>query len=317
VWRQDANGEVNLCATCPTPPVNVGAASTPNYDALAAAAISDLPGGGKFFAGQRADPFFVDLGAVFDLLQVRPMAAVNTLKGSNVHTIALQLPISAITSDGQTPTDPKAGDAIIGVWTAAYRQTTRVLNTDGTPPQTSGDYVQVSRLGMPLDNEVIIPLGQKDLWSQTPPSRDAQFKQYTDNPEPANLLKLLYKVNIPPTPRTDISAVFLLGVPGLNNPGTSVPADELRLNLAIPPSANPNRMGVLANDTAGFPNGRRLNDDVVDIELQAVAGATYPLIDKSFTPDPLASKLGDGVDGPDKQPLATFPYVASPYPGTP
>jgi hypothetical protein len=316
VTRVDANGSSVLCDACKTPPVNVGAASTPNYDTLATAAINDLGSDTRVFAGQRADPFFIDLGAVFDLLQVRPAdKAVNSLKGTNVHTIAIQVPITAVTNDGMMPASAGAGNAIIGVWTAAYRQSTTVLG--GGTVQHSGDFVQVSRLGMPLTNEIIIPVGQKDHWNQVRPASDSQFKSYHDDPEPARLLKLLYNVAIPPTPRSDITAIFLTGVPGLNMPANGVMADELRLNLAIPPSANPNRLGVVGGDTAGFPNGRRLNDDVVDIAIQAVAGATYPLIDKNFTPDPLASKLGDGVDAPDKQPLGTFPYVASPYPGTP
>ncbi len=317
VTRVDANGSMVLCSACKTPPVNVGQASTPNYPALAQAATNPLPGGGQVFAGQRADPFFIDLGAVFDLLQLRPTAAVNTLKGSNVHSIVLQVPIGSLTNDGQRPADPKASDAIIGVWTAAYRQSTSVLNTDGTPPQESGGYVQVSRLGMPLTNELLIPIAQQDHFGESAPADDAQYMQYYTDPEPARLLKLIHNINVPPTPRGDISEIFLFGVPGLNNTGTNLPADELRLNVAVPPTVNPNRLGVLANDTQGFPNGRRLTDDVVDIVLQAMAGATYPLIDKSFTPDPAASTLGDGVDAPDEAPLPAFPYVATPYPGTP
>jgi len=333
VTRVDARGSTVLGDNLPTPPVNVGAKSTPNYDALANMAIKDLGNGVTVFAGDRKDPFFVDLGSLFDLLQIRKLpgnmgGGVDALAMKNVHSIVIQVPITQLTNNGQAASDPMGSNAVIGVWTTASLQQTSVLtqtaqngtNGPATVVVDTGPFVQVSRLGMPLTNEVLIPVGTKDQFNSTTPANDAQYAGLLNNPEPANLLKLLYNIQIPPTPRTDILAIFDLGVPGLNqqvagNKGT--PADELRLNMAIPVTATPNRMGVLAKDNQGFPNGRRLTDDVVDIELNALAGAVYPLIDPNFKPDPLAGQLGDGVDASSKPPLATFPYVASPLPGFP
>lgn len=319
VTQVDAKGSTVLGSNLPTPPVNIGPKSTPSYDALANAAISALSNGAKVFAGQRADPFFVDLGSVFDLLTIRKLpgnagGGVNALAGYNVHAIVLQVPISAITANGSTPTDPKDPNAVIGTWSTASRKTASVLSA-GAAPSESGNWVQISRLGMPLVNEVVIPLGKKDLWNGSKPSDDAQFLSYVTDPEPARLLKALYNIQVPPTPRDDLVAIFLTGIKGLNMPANVTPCEQLRLNVAIPPSASPNRMGVLGGDLQGYPNGRRLLDDVTDISLNAVAGAAYPLFHQGFTPDPLAGKLGDGVDGPDKPYLTSFPYVASPYRG--
>lgn len=317
-------GETVLGSNIPTPPSNVGPASTPNYANLQAQAVKDV-GGVKTFAGQSDDPFFADLGGLFDLLTIRKLpgnagGGHDGLKGFNVQSIALQIPKTDLTSDNTNPTDPKGASSVIGVWTTASRQSTTVLG--GGASNSSGDYVQVSRLGAPLVNEVVVPLGAKDLWNGSQPADDAQFANGVANPELGVLLNKLYKIKVPPqgdfgtaTQRDDLEAIFLTGIAGLTQPPNVKPSEELRLNLAIASTKNPNRLGVLAKDNQGYPNGRRLSDDVVDISEQAVAGAAYPLFHKDFTPDPLASKLGDGVNTNDKAFRGSFPYLALPNQG--
>lgn len=315
VHRIDDTGNQTLGSGLLVPPVNIGPASTPNYEALAASAVYDLPGGTRVFAGQRDDPFFVDLGAVFDLLTIRPGAPGNAgggkdgLDGYNCQTIAIQIPISMLTNDGTTPQKPDDPAAVIGVWASAARPEVLTLSSDGN--HVSGtNMVQVSRLGLPLVNEVVIPLGFKDLWNVSQPGADAQFLSYVQNPELAGLLNALYGVNVPPTPRNDLVAVFLTGVAGLNQPPNVTPCEQIRLNMAIPPNPAPSRFGVLAGDLAGFPNGRRLADDVVDIELRAVAGVLVPGF--NISPNNL---LGDGTDLNDVSFLPAFPYVGTPHQG--
>ena len=302
-----------------TPPNNIGPKSTPNYDALAAAAVADLPGGIKVFAGQRDDPFYVDLGATFDLLTIRPGApgtkggGRDALAGFNVLTIALQVPIVGLTNDGVMPAAANHQFAVIGAWTTAYRQTTRVLQA-GKPAQSSGDWVQISRLGHPLVNEVVAPLGAKDLFNSLQPSGDGVLLGAVQDLEAARLLHALYGLDVPATPRSDTVTIFLTGIPGLTKPNVAAAkaSEELRLNLAVPVTAAPNRMGVLGGDNGGYPNGRRLIDDVVDITLQVAAGGT------PFTPATNKApnnQLGDGVNQNDKPFLASFPYVASPSQG--
>ncbi|MBI1927171.1 DUF4331 domain-containing protein [Candidatus Poribacteria bacterium] len=320
ITRVTPTGSTVIGENLATPPVNIGPKSTPNYDALAAAAVHTLSTGAKVFAGQRDDPFFVDLGSVFDLLTIRKLpgnqgGGKDDLKGYNCHTIALQIPINLLTKDGSMPKEPKDGAAVIGVWTTSSRKELKVLNAPGEPPTTEGDWVQVSRLGMPLVNEVVVPLGAKDLWNASKPEDDAQFLAGVTDPEPARLLKLLYNINVPPTPRDDLVAIFLTGIPGLTQPPNVKPSEQLRLNVAIPPSAKPHPLGVVGGDLAGFPNGRRLADDTTDIELKAVAGAVYPLFHPDFKADPVAGLLGDGVDGNDLPFLSSFPYVGSPHQG--
>ena len=305
----------DVAQNLPVPPVNIGKTSLPDYDSVANQAVRTLPTGETVFAGQRADSFYGDVGAIFDLLQIRKLpgnagGGVNTFAGFNVNSIALQVPITMLTKDGSRPTDAKAASAVIGVWSTAHRRTTTVLRP-GIGATFDGPFVQISRLGNPLVNEAVIPLGQKDLFNASLPQNDGQFLPSVVDPEVAKLYKLLFMIDSPPAPRMDLVAVFLTGVPGLNQPPGVTPSEELRLNVAIPPTASPNRMGVLGGDLAGFPNGRRLNDDVIDIAFQAVAGI---LVD-GFKNAP-NSQLGDGVDGPSTQPRATFPYLASPYSGT-
>jgi len=231
---------------------------------------------------------------------------VDGVGGYNVMSVVMQVPKEKLTKDGTTP-DPSRSNNVIGIWDTAERQQTRVINGDGTIG-FSGPEVQVSRLGMPLVNEIVIPLGKKDLFNATEPSNDvANFGAYVVDPEPAKLLHALFGINVPPAPRNDLVTVFATGVPGLNQPAGVSPGEMLRLNMSIPPSATPNRLGVLAGDLAGFPNGRRLADDVVDIELRVVAGV---LVDGfNIAPN---NQLGDGIDANDMPYLPYFPYVGPP-----
>ena len=306
----DTNQEIVL-GTGRVAPYFVGPTSMPDYASLAQSAIQTLPGGYKVFVGPRDDPFFVDLAAVFDLLSIRRPPGdkgkgVDGVGGYNVMSVVLQVPKERLTKDGMAP-DPAKNNNIIGIWDTAERQQTRVLNGDGTIG-FSGPEIQVSRLGMPLVNEIVIPLGKKDLFNASEPSKDvANFGAYVVDPEPAKLLHGIFGINVPPAPRSDLVSVFATGVPGLNQPTGVSPGEMLRLNMSIPPAAAPKTLGVLAGDIAGFPNGRRLGDDVVDIELRVVAGV---LVD-GFNVAP-NNRLGDGIDANDLPFLPYFPYVAPP-----
>jgi len=295
----------------PTPPVNIGVRSTPNYDALAAAAVRQLPGGVQVFAGQRDDPFFVDLN-VFDLLAVPPADTDNadSLAGYNTHTIALEVPMTMLTSNGARPMSAGDPTAVIGIWSTASRPSVTV-RSEGTE-KGRGNYVQVSRLGQPLVNEVVIPRGAKDLFNALEPTGDAAALPFVLDPEVPKLLSALFGIMSPPAPREDLVTIFLTGIPGLNQPPGVRPAEMLRLNVAVTPVFTPHPLGVLAGDIAGFPNGRRLGDDVVDIALRAMAGAT-PLTPTFNTG--INAQLGDGVGGNDKPFLTVFPYVAAPHAG--
>jgi hypothetical protein len=295
----------------PTPPVNVGLRSTPNYDALATAAVRQLPNGIQVFAGQRDDPFFVDLN-VFDLLAVPPADVNNfdSLAGFNVHTIAIEIPIASLTATGSRPSSPADPNAVIGVWSTASRPS--VTTRGGGQERHSERYVQVSRLGHPLVNEVVIPRGTKDVFNSLEPTGDAAALGFVTDPEVPKLLAALFGIQSPPAPRNDLVTIFLTGIQGLNQPPNVTPSEMLRLNVAIGPAGNPLALGVLAGDIAGFPNGRRLVDDVVDIAVRAMAGAT-PL-----TPNfnrGINAQLGDGVNANDKPFLDVFPFVAAPHPG--
>jgi Domain of unknown function (DUF4331) len=318
------------------PPCNIGPRSTPNYDALAAAARHHLPSGEWVFAGQRNDGFFVDLGAIFDLGDIRelqpfhliPSAAgtsVDPLKTLNIHTIAIKIPIWKLTRDGSVPSDPMAAKSVLGIWGGASRRKVRVLDDHGNGTKGSGPWVQVSRLGNPLFNEVIVPVGDKDRWNGLDPINDNQFEKYVNQPELAKLLPVLYPGVFPNLAaytknRADLHAILLTGipsgiVPGFQNLTGPKPADMLRLNVAIPPASDPNAFGVVGGDLAGFPNGRRVFDDIVSIELKAIAGATIPLVDSSYSVDSavglVQSYLTPGVD----RYQSDFPYLGSPHDG--
>jgi hypothetical protein len=307
----------------PTPPVNIGPRSTPGYATLAAGAVRTLPGDIKVFAGQRDDPFYVDLGSVFDLLGLRPFNAfhviplapepgVDAVARYNTHTIAIQVPISQLT----VPDRPT-----IGIYANASRQRVRMLRNDGSAQHLS-NLIQVSRLGEPLINEVVIPLAEKDFWNREDPDDDDQFLEFYRSPEVARLINALYPAteDIKETDRDDLVAILLTGVPSLNFTGPRK-ADLLRLNTSIPPAGpvagTGNRLGVLAGDFAGFPNGRRLEDDVVDIEVRAIAEGYGPFLNgllglPNKSPN---NQLGDGVDANDKSFLSAFPYVPTPHQG--
>jgi hypothetical protein len=306
------------------PPCNIGPLSTPDYPGLAAAAVHSLGGGISVFAGQRAEAFYVDLGAIFDLGDLRPFAAgVNATNHLNVHSIAIQVPISAVTIKGH-PT--------IGVWTTASRQRVTLWDADRGENVNSGPFRQVSRLGNPLINEVVIALGDKDRWNSLPPAGDKQFAHYYTQPGLAALLPGLYPGVFPNLAalvasgkaRADLEAILLTGIPsglipGFTNLTGSVLADMLRLNTAIAPTPADKQSiyGLVGGDAGGFPNGRRITDDVVAIELRAIAGAVYALVDKSFTPDAAADKLTDGLTpaSVSAPPLSRFPYLGVPYSG--
>ena len=297
-----------LASDVPTPPVNIGPRSTPNYEALAASAIRQLPGGIQVFAGQRDDPFFVDLN-VFDLLAVPPADTNNfdSLAGFNVHTIAIEVPIGSLTASGGRPTGASDPNAVIGVWSTASRPS--VTSRGGGEERHSTNYVQVSRLGQPLVNEVVIPRGVKNTSNALEPTGDGAALSFVTDPEVPKLLSALFGIQSPPAPRNDLVTIFLTGIPGLNQRPNVTPSEMLRLNVAIASTASPNPLGVLGGDTQGFPNGRRLGDDVVDIALRAMAGAT-PLT-PSFNTG-INARLGDGVPANDKP---SFPFVPTPQPG--
>lgn len=308
-----------IAENLPVAPPNVGAASFPDYDSVAAQAIVEVPGmhGWKLFAGPRDDPFFVDLN-LFDLLSIRPGppgnrgGGIDSLAGTNVLTIAVQAPISAVVRPACNMGNPADVNCVVGMWTTTSRQATRVLNGEAAPT-FDGPWVQVSRLSAALVNEVVVPLAFKDVFNASEPKNDGRFLSVVTDPEPARLLKAIYGLDVPPTPRNDLVTIFLTGIPGLNQPPDVQPAEIAHLNLAVPVTANPNRMGVLGGDNQGYPNGRRLADDVTDISLQAVAGGTPFTAAQNVAPN---NQLGDGVDQNDKPFLSTFPYVASPHQGT-
>ncbi len=329
IMRTDRGWErYELAQNVPVAPWNVGVRSyaTTPYDTVANAAITDIGFGKLAFAGPRDDPFFVDLGSIFDLGGLRPLngahliplpaeAGKDYVAGYNVHTISLQIPTARLTN---------GSDPVIGVWATTARRTQRVLNEhEGNRGRHRGDWVQVSRLGMPLVNEVVIPVGLKDKFNASQPRNDiANFGGSIINPELGALIPVLYPGVTVPTQvdaglglggREDLAVIFATGLPGLNRSATfSVPGEMLRLNTSIAPNPTPNRLGVLGGDTQGFPNGRRLTDDVTDIELQAVAGNTPFTPAFRIAPN---NALGDGVDGNDKPFGPSFPYMASPPDG--
>jgi hypothetical protein len=312
-------------------PANIGPKSTPDYASLANDAVRNMSNnGGKVFAGPRDDSFFVDIGSIVDLLTLRPVqqlhmvppvaqsaAGVDGLKGYNVHTIAIQVPVTQLVAGGTAPSGPAANNAVIGVWASSSRARVTVLNAGATGRQSVGGSQQVSRLGMPLVNEVVLPLAFKDIFNASEPAGDAPlftsneaFRNRVLDPELAKLYTLLYGISVPPPPRNDLVQVFLTGLPGANMPPNVVPAEMIRLNVAVPVTAQPNRLGAIAGDLGGFPNGRRLGDDVVDIALRVVAGVLVEGFNKSPN-----NALTDGVDANDRPFLSTFPYVALPHQG--
>ncbi|GAA2037977.1 DUF4331 domain-containing protein [Catenulispora yoronensis] len=346
VTRVDAGGRcTELGSGLACPPCNIGPLSTPDYPGLARAAVHNLGGGRTVFAGQRAEGFYVDLGAIFDLGDLRPIAnlhatfglpgvaaapGVNSTAQLNVHSIAIQVPVRELTRHGWNGSDPTDPRAVIGVWTTASRRKALIRETEAGEKLEYGPYTQVSRLGNPLFNEVLVPMARKDRWNALPPSDDKVFADGVAHPELAQLLPVLYPgafphlaaLNAAGTARADLLAILLTGipagiVPGFQNFTGATQADMLRLNTAIKPAANPNNLGLIGGDPAGFPNGRRVADDVVTVELRAIAGATYALVDKTYTPDAAIAAVSDGLTAADVPAgyLSHFPYLGVPYSG--
>jgi hypothetical protein len=364
---------INLVSGAKTPPVNIGSKSTPNYQALRDAATYQLTQGGdvvQIFAGQADDPFWVDL-QVFDLLTLRgqnpPIGTgnsnnipIDTLSGFNVHALAIEVPISRLTA---------SNEPVLGVWATSRRPSMRVLEgLSGLGNQThSGQPVQVSRLGMPLVNEVVLPLDLKDVFNSLPPQLDfsfystpflgGKFQEAVENPELAQLLCALYGVRVPGDGNMDCNTDRQTGIPlsgrgdlfdtfyagivlkrpfavntasgtitlpagtNVNRPSPFFPGEMIRINTVISGTIcapAPSRLGLLGGDLCGFPNGRRLEDDVVDVTLRAVAGAAYSLVDntRSFVYDSsLNNVFDDGLDKNDVSFSPAFPYLGLPHSG--
>ncbi|MCB0097548.1 MAG: DUF4331 domain-containing protein [Caldilineaceae bacterium] len=374
ITEQTAAGSAALVANELAAPVNIGSKSTPNYQSLADTGLHMVTDNGdalKLFAGQTDDAFWVDL-QVFDLLTLRGHDApigygssynipVDSVSGFNVHSLVIEAPISRLTQGAET---------VLGVWAAARRPAMRVLQgAAGLGTQSaSGADIQVSRLGMPLVNEVVLPVALKDAFNSLTPADDLTIyidptfgpilQKSVEDPEVGNLLCALYGVPLPGDANDDCKTEFQVGTPrsgrgdifdiflngmvlaseftiqtasgpmtlpagfNVNRPADAVPAEMIRINTAIKGDTcapEPSRLGVLGGDACGFPNGRRLSDDVVDIELLAVAGAAYGVLDgrdASFAFDPnLINVLDDRLDHNDTPFRDTFPYMATAHSG--
>lgn len=337
VYKKDSGGVTSLFTGALTPPSNVGchsfatnwSVSIPaqacadnngiaKYEQLAMNAVYGLANGeGKVFAGQRRDSFFADVGSIFDLLSIRgsfSSGGYNLFDQFSVQTIALQVPIAKLTA---------GGDPVVGFWATNSRKSTRVLPSPnknepdgadiGEGKITSKEWKQVSRLGLALVNEAVIPMAMKDKFNASAPKNDvANFAGPVTDPELAKLLHAIYGVSVPPAPRQDLVDALLLGVPGLNRPaGSPVPSDQLRLNTSTPVcTSGCSTMGVIAGDNQGYPNGRRLTDDVIDISERVIAGVLV----QGYNVSP-NNALGDGVNGTPYSFGGTFPYLASPVDG--
>jgi len=316
--------------TVTVPPPNIGPRTTPGYGQLSLSYVNILDGGadpsaaGALFAGQRDDPAFGDFGSLGDLLAIRPLGARHSIEGrkakardtrSGLDTmvIAMQAPIAWLTATGTTPTDPADPAAVIGIWAGASR-----VGADGS-------LTQVSRVGAPLVQELLVPYGQRDAWRAADPSDDQAFQALYEQPQLAALLAQAYPGIEPPrtTGRSDLVQILGRGIPGLNQTTADGLFDQLRLNVAIPPTRKrPSRLGVMGGDLAGYPNGRRLADDVVDITLRMVGdgyGASFAdlLTAAGVTvADTKANRaLVDGCARNDAKALKAFPYVGVPWDG--
>lgn len=308
------NADQNGHALSVAPP-NLGPKSTPAYEAtLGQPSVFTLANGWRIFAGPRDDAFYFDSGATFDTLNFRSPApvltngadtgngpaypnAVDGFAGYNISLIAIEMPITAVTSDGTVPTNTSAPNAHIGAWASTLRQIVTVRPSP-SDPQNFGEFVQVDRVGNPLTVEALIPLPMKDYWNRSLPQNDSQFSQFISAPFfVSGILQGVYNLNVPPTPRMDLLSVFV--------------PDITRVDLTIPPTplASQNRLGPLGGDNAGWPfGGRRPNDDVVDIGLRALAGVLVPGFQN-------APPLGDGVNANDVPTLDHFPFHAPPHAG--
>ena len=305
-------------------PARIGPRSNGNqaaYEAVARSAIQQV-GAARFFVGPRDEGFYLDINAIFDLLNISRVdglgngQAEDGTAGFNVSTIGIEVPVTALTADGSEPVlgnNLGGNNAVLGVWTTASRRKHRVLRRT-TDPREFGPWVQVSRLGLPLINEVVVPLGFKDQFNRSHPSEDlSNIAGFVVDPELSRLLTAVHGVPTPPAPRNDLVAVISF-LPGLATSRNDLqPADLLRINLAIPPTRNnPNRLGVIGGDLAGFPNGRRPGDDTVDILERVVGGGILAGAPFNGFPN---NALNDGVDGNDVPYLNTFPFLGTPHEG--
>ena len=315
-------------------PSNVGSRTMPDYDALAAQGIYDLQGNDgasdiRIFAGTVADPFFIDLGAAFDSFNFRTGAgggvltaaqdkdnhlnlAPNAVAGFNVNTIAIEVPIRLLTHDGvlHAATDPKG---TIGAWATTSRAQIMIRESQ-RGVQDYGSWTQIQRLGNPLVNELVIGTGSKDRWSMSEPIHDSEFASFDLDPLIARVFNAVYGIKIPPPPRTDLLPLVVYAPPIAPKGTPEGPvADMLRLNTGVAPTpyATRSRLGLIAGDAAGFPNGRRLTDDVVDIAARVVGGG---VLSPGFNVAP-NNLIGDGVNAADVPPQETFPYVHYAYSG--
>ena len=323
------SAQQTIATDLPVAPGNSGPKSFPSYNKVASEAIRTV-GNAKYFAGQRDDAFYIDLGAAFDNINLRLLTGstglgTDTQADTSIQTITMQVPESDVTRDQKPVSGPDADNATVGVWASTERRKLEVTNARfDSNKGARGGWVQVSRLGTPLINELFVPTGQKDAFNKSQPSTDdARIKKYLLTPEfarqinalPAELLRnetglpiaLPVKLNVPETDRTDLVDVFLKGIGGLNQIDKTNPVatDTLKINMGVPPARTPNRFGLLGGDRAGFPNGRRLEDDATDIFVQLLGGY--------FKDNKLSA--GDGVDQNDKPFLDTFPYQAAPTSG--
>jgi hypothetical protein len=312
--RITSGGTKTLLKKAKVAPSFTGKASMPNYAALSDAAVTPYAGGAaKSFAGQADDAFFADL-RVFDLLYGGNLSEVgqDTLRGYNVNSIALQVPKWDLALKADATRNP-----VVGIWTTTSR-----MSADMKAKHGSGKLTQVSRLGMPLVNEVVIPVSKKNQFNASKPEKDAQLLKFVQKPEVPRLVQAIYGIPAPAEPRADLVEVFLTGVCKACGPVQAdlnsqllnkdvkakkfAPSEQLRLNMAVPPAAYPNRLGVLKGDLAGFPNGRRLADDVIDVTLQAAEGILLG------NAPPVVAGLGDKVDANEHAFRTAFPYVALP-----
>lgn len=340
--RGATNGRLGgtvLASNVPTAPSHVGVRTTGTdgefgqYETnLGLPAVRTLGSGARVFAGQRDEGFYFDVGGLFDTINYRSGGigdtnGVDGLAGFNVNTIAFEAPISVLTRNGSAPTNVTDPNAVIGVWATASRQATQVIRQPVGRSKgftlNAGPYRQVSRLGNPLVNEVVIPLRLKDTFNATTPADDAQFAPFITDPQVARLIEAVFDasgvpIDIPPPPRNDLVAIFATGIPAGMIPGFANflsdgrPHDMQRLNVAIPPSGSPSRLGLLGNDLAGYPNGRRVFDDVAAITQRAAVGGT------PFTPTFNRfpnNALSDGVSNNDVPYLLRFPYLGVPHSG--
>ncbi len=334
---------------------NIGVKTIPNYTTYANNFIETVSfgscGTGQIFVGQRREGFVINVGEIFDLIDLNPLggrnSTQNVLSGKNVTSIVMQVPVACLTKDGKGST--ATADPVLGAYTTSYLRQARVLNP--TPQSTNnaevvgGAWTQVSRLGHPLVNEVVIGLPDKDRFNDSQPKDDAQFATYVTNPTLPVLINALFPITtVPAVPRTDLVSVFLTGLSlkatggttpiFSNNPSdygdTVAASEELRLNTSVPPVATTaqSNLGLLACDTSGFPNGRRPGDDVVDIALTAAEGALTAANPNNLQTCSVASGTptvvnagavvndGAAADATDiNYYLPTFPYLAAPLPG--